>query len=219
VTKEELFVTIERCHQNVGHAGRDKTWSEVRANYAGIKHVMVDLFLKTCSTCAQRQVVKNPPSGKPMVNLSFLLRVQIDLIDFRSRPDQEFNWVLHARDCFTKFSWAYAMKTKSAAEVASHLFDQFCTFGAPRILQSDNGRENGLILLLYFIKLLYFTTFSFFLSPNAIILCENGLLFFIFYELTLFYYIFLLSIAKCVFLSQCKHQNTQFPFLLNSHLY
>ena len=33
------------------------------------------------------------------------------------------------------------MKTKSSKEVASNLFDLFMVFGAPMILQSDNGRE------------------------------------------------------------------------------
>jgi hypothetical protein len=141
VTKEELFDKISRCHTNVGHSGRDKTWAEVRANYSGVKFSMIDLFLKTCTSCSQRQVTKNPPSGSAMINLSFLLRIQIDLIDFRSRPDHDYKWILHARGCFSKFSWAYALRTKTAAEVAGHLFNQFCVFGTPRILQSDNGKE------------------------------------------------------------------------------
>ena len=33
------------------------------------------------------------------------------------------------------------MKTKMAAEVADHLITQFCVFGSPRIMQSDNGKE------------------------------------------------------------------------------
>ncbi|XP_070183031.1 KRAB-A domain-containing protein 2-like [Littorina saxatilis] len=141
VTREELFATIARCHVHVGHGGRDKTWAEIKANYAGVHHSAVSVFLKTCPSCRQRQVVKSLPSGKAMINLSFLLRVQIDLIDFRSRPDRDFKWILHARDCFSKFSWAYPLESKTAAEVAGHLFDQFCTFGPPRLLQSDNGRE------------------------------------------------------------------------------
>jgi hypothetical protein len=33
------------------------------------------------------------------------------------------------------------MKTKTSEEVASRLVEIFCTFGAPCILQLDNGRE------------------------------------------------------------------------------
>nr|XP_018908515.1 PREDICTED: KRAB-A domain-containing protein 2-like [Bemisia tabaci] len=41
----------------------------------------------------------------------------------------------------TKFCILRALKTKTAEEVATHLFDIFCTFGAPSILHSDNGKE------------------------------------------------------------------------------
>jgi hypothetical protein len=34
-----------------------------------------------------------------------------------------------------------ALKSKSVAEVAWHLLEIFLTFGAPSILQSDNGKE------------------------------------------------------------------------------
>ena len=33
------------------------------------------------------------------------------------------------------------LTSKRAEEVAKHLMDIFCIFGAPAVLQSDNGRE------------------------------------------------------------------------------
>jgi len=41
---------------------------------------------------------------------------------------------------FTKFVSLRPLKTKTASEVAYNLIDIFCIFGAPCILQSDNGR-------------------------------------------------------------------------------
>ena len=73
VTYEEIFETVRKCHEKVGHSGRDKTWSEVRANYAGIKHSVIDIFLKTCKACSLRQPSKSPPAGRPMINFEFLL--------------------------------------------------------------------------------------------------------------------------------------------------
>ena len=67
-------------------------------------------------------------------------RLQMDLIDFSSRPDGDFKYILHLRDHFTKFSWAFALTSKRAEEVAGHLIETFCNFGAPKILQSDNGK-------------------------------------------------------------------------------
>lgn len=55
--------------------------------------------------------------------------------------DGEYKYILHARDHFTRYSWGYPLKSKSSTEVAVNLFDIFTTFGAPTILQSDNGKE------------------------------------------------------------------------------
>src|SRR6266511_695939 len=55
--------------------------------------------------------------------------------------DHEYKYILHACDHFSRFSWGYPLKTKASLEVASNLFELFTTFGAPAILQSDNGKE------------------------------------------------------------------------------
>ena len=141
MTRECLFQNIKKCHERVGHSGREKTWSEVQANYSWIRYDTISLFLKTCSQCSLGKLLKNRPCGKPIVSLGFLSRVQIDLIDMTSRPDQDFKWILHMRDHFSKFSWAYPLKSKRALEVADKLVETFYLFGAPKILQSDNGKE------------------------------------------------------------------------------
>ena len=68
-------------------------------------------------------------------------RIQIDLIDCQAYPDGEYKFMLNVQDHFTKYIHLRALKTKTAAEVAWHLFEIFIEFGAPAILQSDNGRE------------------------------------------------------------------------------
>jgi len=45
------------------------------------------------------------------------------------------------QDHVTKFVQIRALKTKRVEEVAKHIIDIFCIFGAPIILQSANGRE------------------------------------------------------------------------------
>jgi len=54
---------------------------------------------------------------------------------------REYEWILHTKDHFTKFSWAYQIQTKEAESVAEKLLQQFYLFGAPGILQFDNGKE------------------------------------------------------------------------------
>ena len=140
-TKEETFDTILRCHLRVGHTGRDKTFDEVKKNYSWVNRNVVQLFLQTCTTCNTRQPLKKPKAGKPIISLGFLPRVQADLIDMTSRPDEDYKWILQARDHFTKYSWAYPLTSKRAEEVAEKMTEIFCNFGPAKILQSDNGRE------------------------------------------------------------------------------
>ena len=59
----------------------------------------------------------------------------------RSIRDGEFQWSLHIKDHFSKFSWAYPLCSKEAQAVAEKLLQQFYSFGVPKILQSDNGKE------------------------------------------------------------------------------
>src|SRR6266487_2339324 len=66
----------------------------------------------------------------------------MDLIDLSYDADGEFKYVCHVRDHFTRFSWARALTSKRAIEVAAYLFDLFHFIGSsPTILQSDNGKE------------------------------------------------------------------------------
>jgi len=50
---------------------------------------------------------------------------------------------MNYQDHLTKFTILRPLKSKTAEEVAYQLKDIFCMFGAPFILQSDNGREFG----------------------------------------------------------------------------
>jgi transposase InsO family protein len=59
----------------------------------------------------------------------------------RTRPDGDYKWIAHAKDHFTRFSWACPLTTKEAKYVAGFLLSIFTQFGAPTILQSDNGKE------------------------------------------------------------------------------
>lgn len=70
-----------------------------------------------------------------------MTRLQMDLIDMRSVAFHGFNFILHVKDHFTKFSWLTPLPSKEAKHVADFLCQLFYTFGPPRILQSDNGKE------------------------------------------------------------------------------
>ena len=65
----------------------------------------------------------------------------MDLIDFQSQADGEFKFILVYQDHLTKFVILRSLKTKQASEVVEQLLDLFLLFGAPSILQSNNGLE------------------------------------------------------------------------------
>jgi hypothetical protein len=94
-----------------------------------------------CDVCQTRRYFQKPISGKPIISIGFLTRVQMDLIDMRSVQYEDSKFILHVKDHFTKFSWLFALPTKEAKHVATNLRNIFYTSGPPKILQSDNGKE------------------------------------------------------------------------------
>ncbi|CAF4506295.1 unnamed protein product, partial [Didymodactylos carnosus] len=99
-----------------------------------------------CLPCHLRKPLKQPVVSKPIISLGVMTRLQIDLIDMRTRPDVVsadvvYCWILHCIDHFSKFTWAYPLENKSAKEVVVKLRQLFFTFGPPRLLHSNNGSE------------------------------------------------------------------------------
>lgn len=70
---------------------------------------------------------------------------QMDLMDFQKykRDNSGFTFILLVIDIFTKFIWLRPLKDKTGPEVASALRDiiKSCPFGAPKNIQSDEGKE------------------------------------------------------------------------------
>ncbi|CAM4847562.1 unnamed protein product [Rotaria magnacalcarata] len=141
IAHEKNYEKIYECHIAVGHSGRDKTWAEIKTRYAGIPQQTISIFINMCDVCQTRRSFPKATSGKPIISVGFLTRLQVDLIDMRSMKHDGFNFIMHAKDHFTKFSWLFALPSKEAHHVALHLRNLFYTFGPPKILQSDNGKE------------------------------------------------------------------------------
>ena len=68
-------------------------------------------------------------------------RGQVNLIDMQRQASAEYKWIMVYQDHLTTFVQLRPTKTKRAAEIAHLLMDIFCIFGAPTVLQSDNGHE------------------------------------------------------------------------------
>jgi hypothetical protein len=145
-TYEAYYNVIGEAHANISHGGRDKTIFELNARYSWIPRFAVEIFIKQCAPCQTRKPLKQHVIAKPIISLGVMTRLQIDLIDMRTRPDTLnedviYNWILNCIDHFSKFTWAYPLQNKSAVEVALKLRELFFVFGPPKLLHSDNGRE------------------------------------------------------------------------------
>ncbi|XP_050303513.1 SCAN domain-containing protein 3-like [Anthonomus grandis grandis] len=116
--------------------------SELKRKYCNITRQIIEVYLLLCKECQlKKKVQRKGLVVKPILTNEMNSRCQVDLIDMQSEPDQDFRFILNYQDHLTKFTVLRALKTKTAEEVAYHLLDIFCLFGAPMILQSDNGRE------------------------------------------------------------------------------
>ncbi|CAM4843984.1 unnamed protein product, partial [Rotaria magnacalcarata] len=144
VTYEHLYTKIKECHENVGHRGRDKTWIQVKKQYAWVPMDSVKLFISQCDICSKGKAIATFPKHLPeksIVSYEYLTRLQIDLIDMQNMTDGEYKWILHTKDHFTKFSWAYPLICNDTKSIAEKLLQQFYLFGLPQILQSVHGKQ------------------------------------------------------------------------------
>ena len=143
VPMEETLAVVQQAHAATGHGGRDRMIKELDKKYKNIPREALKFFIGNCSVC-QQKAVRQRTKGvvvKPILTKDFMSRAQIDLIDFQSMADGNFKWLLVFQDHLTKFCVLRPLTSKRASEVAIHLVDIFCLFGAPVILQSDNGSE------------------------------------------------------------------------------
>ncbi|CAF3798384.1 unnamed protein product [Adineta steineri] len=138
---EHYYKILKEAHLKTGHGGRDKVRYETGQHYYWIPSKVIDVFLPTCVSCQLRKPLKAHVVPTAIISLGFMMRLQMDLVDMRTRPDGESKWILHCRDHFTKYSWAYALPSKEAHYVAENLLSLFYQFGPSKILQSDNGKE------------------------------------------------------------------------------
>ena len=138
-----MYAIIKQSHTAVGHDGLHKTYNDLKLHYSNISREVIKVFLRLCHHCAlkKKRSELSKLVIKPVRSSDFNSRGQVDLIDYQSVPDNDYKWVLHYQDHFTKFSILRPLKTKTAAEVAYNILDIVMILGAPLILQSDNGRE------------------------------------------------------------------------------
>ena len=82
--------------------------------------------------------------------LSYMIMLRA--IDMRHSPDNEYNYIGHFMDHFSKFHVLFPLRRKTAEEVSYMLQERVLAYlGPPKIFHSDNGREfvNNLIRAMF----------------------------------------------------------------------
>lgn len=141
-SSDSLFDILYETHLPIGHGGRDQMIKELNRCYKNITQNDIKIFLNFCESCQQkRKAGRKGVVVKLMIFSHMNSRCQVDLIDFQSQPDGNYKFILVYQDHLTKFVVLRPLQTKRAEDFAGQLLDIFLLFGAPCILQSDNGRE------------------------------------------------------------------------------
>ena len=107
-----MYDVVCSIHQDLQRAGYKKTFEELKHQYSYVPRKLIVAFVNACSICTNRRPMVTPTSAKPIIANEFMSRVQVDLIDLRTRPDGDYKYTAHARDHFTRFSWTTVLKNK-----------------------------------------------------------------------------------------------------------
>jgi len=71
----------------------------------------------------------------------------------RSLSNNEYKYICHVYDHYSRFSWVRAIWQKETIEVAAYFFDLFTMFGPFSILHCNNGKEFTALIITNLISL------------------------------------------------------------------
>ncbi|VDI64442.1 Hypothetical predicted protein [Mytilus galloprovincialis] len=142
VTKSELIQIIKKNHET-DHRKNDTIYETIRHAVFPVGRETIKILFKneiTCTSCnAAVELPKTTRTRRPIPATYPNSRWQIDL---KKMPCYKgFNYVCNILDCYSRFAFGCATKTKTAKEIADVVLKYIYLYGAPRILQSDNGKE------------------------------------------------------------------------------
>ena len=145
-----IHIVIKWYHEKLIHP-KITTLIKAMKSHFHIWGVENDRFKNTyselnCEICLSTITLPKPGHYKHIKSFAVLERVQIDLTqivfgeeDILSKNG--YKWVLTVIDCFSKFAWAYPLRSKESKPICDILCELFLREGVPIVLQSDNGGE------------------------------------------------------------------------------
>ena len=102
----------------------------------------VAVAVQSCPSCTRFDRVIAPEHPARSLEVPGVFhRVAMDLVLGLPVTERGHNGILVISEYLTKFPVVYPIKSKTAVETAAHLWSYMCTYGPPRELLSDQGRE------------------------------------------------------------------------------
>ena len=126
-------------------------------NYSEITRDVITTFVTMCTTHSQHKTLTSrvKPVVAPLSSKGFLELLEIDLMDFRNLPcdcSSPHTWAMNAIDHYTKYIQVYHLLNKTAEEVLQVLQKYCWSFGYPKKILCDNGKEFTNKLLVNFAR-------------------------------------------------------------------
>jgi len=139
---EELNQVLESLHLP-DHKGVKAMYMNCQILYAGFKRERINEYVRRCEICRRHRPMTRVSSITPIVAEHPWERIQIDCVDMRNYSDHNdgYGWILNIIDIYSKYLYSFPMKSKTAVEVKEAVEQVILLEGAPRIVQTDNGKE------------------------------------------------------------------------------
>ncbi len=132
---------MKRAHSQ-DHTKGQTLYARLGEQFKNIGCKLCKMFTNMCPICITRMKRNRPVAGiKPIITHGFATQGQVDLIDFQSMPNDNFNFLLNYIDHGVEFLFSIPLTCKRASCIAIALLEICTVVGPPMILQSDNGNE------------------------------------------------------------------------------
>lgn len=94
-------------------------WLEFNSKYSGIRRLIVEAYVRMCASCALHLPLKDRDIVRNIIASKNWERIQIGLVDVRKYAslNNGFSWILHVVDIYSRYSFIFPMRSKSADEV------------------------------------------------------------------------------------------------------
>ena len=146
-----IQIIVEWYHEQLNHPLFSALWRSLKSHFYtwGLEQERVKKIYSDfqCDICSSNILLPKKPHSSHIKSLEIFERIQIDLTQIAFSDCAEilskrgYRWVLSVLDCFSKYAWAFPLKSKETDRICLILCELFSNEGVPEILQSDNGGE------------------------------------------------------------------------------